>query len=154
MNVWYGGWEQVLFTGMHVFALQVVQRLLKAGADPKLTASSGMTPLHEAAFIGSGEITQLLLTAGADSRAMSSGKVSPLHFAAKRNSVEVAKLLLASGADLNVGTASGTTPLAQAANSGPPPPPPLEPPCRLAVSNFFGGSGPTKLAGLKGLQYA
>ena len=47
----------------------MVERLLRAGADPNQPQADGFTPLHAAAFHGDAAITGLLLLAGADPRA-------------------------------------------------------------------------------------
>ena len=93
-------------------ALQTVEYLLKAGADPNQKTADGCSPLAGAAAIGDVESSRLLLKAGADVRMPDNDGWTPLHHAvAWANSVEICELLLAAGADVNAADKDGDTPL-------------------------------------------
>ena len=109
----------------------VIDRLLKAGADPNapLTAS-GDTALMMAARTGTPEAIRVLLEANADINAKESwGGTTALMWAVSEGHLEAAGLLIAAGADVNarshyVAAANGRgfagrTPLADAATAKP-----------------------------------
>lgn len=73
----------------------LVAPLLHVGADPKLGIPSfGVTPLHDAAFLGNTELAQRLLDAGADPKAADNRGRTPLHYAGSPAMVD---LLVAKG---------------------------------------------------------
>ncbi|HEY4361211.1 MAG TPA: ankyrin repeat domain-containing protein [Bryobacteraceae bacterium] len=96
----------------------LVARLLKAGADPKVRNKLGSTPLAEAAFNANTEIIKSLLDAGADPNAAGPDGQTPLMLIARTANVAAAKLLLDKGANPNVKEAQKEqTPLMWAAAS-------------------------------------
>lgn len=62
-------------------AVDLVEKLLLAGADPDLTQSDGFTPLHAAAQHGDTRTAGLLLLAGADSGLRNAKSEDAAHFA-------------------------------------------------------------------------
>ena len=99
---------------------ELVDLLLKRGANVKSTNRVGWTALHNGAMNGNTGIVGDLIAAGADANARENFHgTTPLHWAAASGNVEVVKLLLAHGADPNVKeTFTGATPLIWAAASG------------------------------------
>ena len=77
----------------------VVNRLLKAGADPNVTNELKTTPLLEAAFHSNTDIIKLLLEAGADPNAAGPDGQTPLMLIARGDNVTAAKMLLDKGAN-------------------------------------------------------
>ena len=92
------------YTPLHVASMSgsgpVVAALLKAGADPKVTTSTGVTSLHLAALTGSAPAITQLLSRGADPNAKEpEWEQTPLMLAAARGRTEAVKALLKGGAD-------------------------------------------------------
>ena len=86
-------------------------------------SNDGVTPLHEAAFMGYKRMVELLLASKAEVNAKDKQGGTPLHRAATgpgrgRDAAEVAELLLANKADVNAKDNEGYTPLHFAAYSG------------------------------------
>jgi ankyrin repeat protein len=81
--------------------LELVQALIKAGADVKLKNKFGTSALTEAGILGSTPIIQALLKAGADPNFKNPNGETPLMAAARSGRVDAAKALLDAGADIN-----------------------------------------------------
>ncbi len=96
---------------------QLVQLLVKRGADPSVADQSGSTPLHVAAWEGKPRTARALLEAGATVN-FPAGQSSPLHKAAWVGHAETVELLLKAGAEPNARDADGQTPLHKAAFRG------------------------------------
>ncbi|MBV9508606.1 MAG: ankyrin repeat domain-containing protein [Acidobacteriia bacterium] len=80
----------------------LVSRLLKAGASPKVRNQLGSTPLGEAALNANPGMIKALLEAGADPNVAGQDGQTPLMLIARTAEVASAKLLLEKGANPNV----------------------------------------------------
>src|SRR5262249_5548376 len=81
----------------------IVAEMLKAGADPKLAGSNGITPLMMAATSGDADTARMLLERGADPNAKESDRgQTALAFAASFNRADAIRVLLKGGADPNL----------------------------------------------------
>lgn len=99
----------------------IVEKLLKAGADPQITSDGGWTCLHVSAVIqNSVEIVELLLSyCPSLLNAKTSTTLTPLHCAAEAGSQDVVRHLLSKpDIKLNAKDAFHTTPLLRAAQQG------------------------------------
>lgn len=95
------GWTPLHYAATN---LEILGDLLKAGADPKVADTTGITPLHVAAHAGNPECVRLLVEAGADPNLEGSMSetpnsevrlVTPLSLAAGRNDVAIAQEIIA-----------------------------------------------------------
>lgn len=83
---------------------EIVNLLIKAGADVNATDARGVTPLHVAAGSGVTSVIQILVRSGADvnakdlARDNGGGQETPLHRAAFRGHQEAVRKLIALGA--------------------------------------------------------
>ena len=80
---------------------QLVDRLIRAGANVKASNRYGITPLYLACVNGNAAIIEKLLDAGADVNAVSTEGETALMTAARTGNVDGVKVLLAHGADVN-----------------------------------------------------
>lgn len=80
---------------------QLVDRLIRAGADVKAANRYGITPLYLASVNGNAAIIEKLLNAGADANAVSTEGETALMTASRTGNVDAVKVLLAHGADVN-----------------------------------------------------
>ena len=80
---------------------QLVDRLIRAGANVKAANRYGITPLYLACVNGSAAIIGKLLNAGADANAESTEGETALMTASRTGNVDAVKVLLAHGADVN-----------------------------------------------------
>jgi len=101
--------------------LQSAQRLLRAGANPKLANRYGVTPLSLAATNRNAQMAEALLKAGADSNAKLPGGITMLMAAARTGNPEIVRLLIEHGADVKAkGEVYGETALVWAAEENHP----------------------------------
>jgi len=93
-----------LLTAIAFADLDLVQFLLRHGADPNVEVNDGYTCLLTAIESDADESTPIvaeLIRAGADIHAIGTNGWTPLHMAAARGQVEKARLLIDAGADVN-----------------------------------------------------
>jgi ankyrin repeat protein len=111
---------------------EIIDRLLKAGANVSAANRYGVTPLHLAAVNGDAATIKRLLDAGANVNSLGADGETPLMTVARGGHVEAAKVLIERGADIEAREAwHGQTALMWAR---PPrryggPPRPATPPC-------------------------
>jgi len=74
-------------------ALELLHRLLAAGASPNVRQQGGFTPLHEAAQRGHAEMVALLRQRGADAAALNDAGKTALDLAREHRHAEVERLL-------------------------------------------------------------
>jgi cytohesin len=98
--------------------MQVVARLLAAGADPDVKDLDGDAPLHITAEQCRSDLAELLLKHGADPNARDRHGFTSLHIAVWVRCGAVVEPLLRHGADPNARDAGGRTPLHRAADEG------------------------------------
>src|SRR5206468_2107141 len=81
---------------------EIIERLLIAGADPKVTVEGGETPLMSAARAGRADAVKVLVAHGADVNARESTRgQNALMWAAVEGHVPVIQALIEAGADVN-----------------------------------------------------
>lgn len=123
-----GSDETALVAASHAGYVEMVDLLLRAGANPNIPGRElGNYPLHSACYRGAEKpeyvknyvaITQLLIAAGADVNALDNDKSTPLHDAARYGSPAQVKLLVKARAKLDVYNRLGRTPLLEAVTWG------------------------------------
>ncbi|KAF8454413.1 hypothetical protein BGX38DRAFT_1173630 [Terfezia claveryi] len=110
--------EEALLGALEGNQIDIIQRLLAAGADPnRKNPQDCKDPLFVASSKGSLEAVQLLVEAGAEvnhhdiNQQSDTLFESPLIAAVQAGAVDVARYLLSVGADVNAKASSGHTPL-------------------------------------------
>jgi ankyrin repeat protein len=109
-------------TSLHLAAAHdrddIVELLLKYGADYNAKSDGGWTPLHNACEVGSETIVRVLIGAGSDVNAKLLNGMTPLHLAAQGGHIEAVKLLLErEDIKRNARDTFGSTPFLRAAQS-------------------------------------
>ena len=97
---------------------QVVDYLLKHGANPDMRDRDGATPLHAAASKGYGKIMRLLLAETENVNVQDMLGTTPLLSATVSGSTDVLKALLEFGADVNIPNNNQETPVWAATANG------------------------------------
>ncbi len=108
--------------------LQIVEILIKAGADVSVKDNFGLTPLHKVVNTGHKKIAEILVEHGADVNVKDERGETPLHKAAMlytdedellhaQKKKQIAKILIANGVNLDDRDKDGQTPLHNAAYS-------------------------------------
>ncbi|PSN33993.1 hypothetical protein C0J52_22497 [Blattella germanica] len=96
----YEGNLSLLHIAVTAGNLKIVKLLLQRGAHVNAKESSGVTPLHEAAWCGNEDME------------------SPLHYAARKGHIKICEELLNAGAKVNLCDHCNFTPLHEAARGG------------------------------------
>ena len=105
-----------LHWAVHLDNAEMVEALIKAGANAKAVNRDGATPLSIAALYGNPRVVEALLKGGADAKARGANGETMLMIAARNGNPAVIKLFAAAGADVNAKeTVRGTTALMWAA---------------------------------------
>ena len=95
------GGATALMAFASVGAVDLVEDLLRRGADLEARDEQGSTALMYAANAAEDEVVRLLVDAGADGDARDAEGSTPLMFAAQRGSTRAVKRLLAAGVDVS-----------------------------------------------------
>ena len=90
-----------LHWAVHHDDVDLVIRLLDAGADPEARNDYGATPMSEAAVVGNVRVIERLLDAGADVESPNPDGQTALMVVARTSNVAAAELLIDRGADVN-----------------------------------------------------
>ncbi|XP_056019553.1 ankyrin-2-like isoform X16 [Ostrea edulis] len=98
--------------------IDIVQELLKRGANVEAATKKGNTALHIASLAGHLNIVKLLVDNGAKYDVQAHVGFTPLYMAAQEGHADVVKYLLSSGANQSLSTKDGFTPLAVALQQG------------------------------------
>jgi ankyrin repeat protein len=97
---------------------EVIEFLIKKGADVNAKINNGFTLLHTAAKKGHAEITEALITAGAELDAQDKPGMAPLHWAVGEGHIAIVKALIKRGVVIETKNMVGHTPLHYAAMKG------------------------------------
>lgn len=100
-----------IFDAILFNSLDILELLIKNGANINKRDINGETPLFRAAGWNHPGPTEVLLKYGANTNIPNKNGETPLHFAAKYLHIKSIKILLKYGADPNVLTYTGATPL-------------------------------------------
>ena len=90
-----------LHYAVHQDDVELVRRLIRAGAHVTVKNDYGATPMSEAAIIANPTMIGLLLEAGADAESANADGQTALMVVARSGRVEAARLLLSRGASVN-----------------------------------------------------
>lgn len=96
-----------------------VRKFIEEGADVNYSDEQyRITPLHNAAHFGNGEVTRVLLENGADVNAKNAEGNTPLFAAVHQQNAEVTAMLIGKGADVNAKNNYGYAPIRAASRNG------------------------------------
>lgn len=90
---------------------EIMEYLLKKGANPNIINSEGISPLHDAILSGSTSTTEILIKYGADIDAKSISGETPLHIAVRKGKTEIVDLLINANANLKIKDNFGFLPI-------------------------------------------
>ncbi|HNW34207.1 MAG TPA: ankyrin repeat domain-containing protein [Candidatus Ozemobacteraceae bacterium] len=110
--------ETLLHFAAGVGSLEIVEELLKLGAQADLPDEFGWTPLHEACAHGHTNIVARFIDVHSNLEGISKKHETALHLAARSGFEEIVKLLLDAGANREVRNVHGETPLHVATADG------------------------------------
>ena len=97
---------------------EVIEFLIKKGADINAKDVKGLTPLHSAIWSGNVEIARLLIEEEADVTAEDKNGYTPVYYAVWKDQCEIVELLIKKRVDINLRDKHGATPLHYAVWSG------------------------------------
>ena len=97
---------------------EIVQMLLKGGADPNIQMEAGWTALMVASENGHSEVVPILLKGNADPNFQKKDGATALMYASQNGHSEVVQILLNGGADPNIQIEAGWTTLMVASQNG------------------------------------
>uniref|UniRef100_UPI0035901ADB E3 ubiquitin-protein ligase MIB1-like n=1 Tax=Myxine glutinosa TaxID=7769 RepID=UPI0035901ADB len=100
--------------------VEVLQLLLRHGADPEAQDNDGNRAIHHAMASPCAPVVVALCLAGADINVRNQHRKTPLHQAIRRANMEVARTLLQNGAHPSLQDCEGDSPLHEAVSSGVP----------------------------------
>ena len=102
-------------TALHIAAamgqVDIIDKLIQAGAEINKATGTGFTPLHWAVSRNQDGAVAALLAAGAAASPVANSGITPLHWAASRGNTALVAALIESGADIHALTESGHSPL-------------------------------------------
>lgn len=99
-------------TALHKVCVSTADLLLDLGAHINNRDYTGVTPLHDACFLGTAKVVEILLVRGATVNVRDFTGNTPAHNAALFvTNIAVLNILIAHGADINMQNAEGHTPL-------------------------------------------
>jgi len=118
-----GQYAYLKFTPLHFAAWKghkdIIQYLIKKGADIHAQDSDGSSPLYWAANFGHEEIVTTLIKNGAEVNSQNNFGITPLHGAAFKGYTDIVKLFIEKGSEINVkNNYQGRTPLQNAIEAG------------------------------------
>lgn len=96
----YNNDATALFLAVQNNNYEVAEILLKSGANPNLTASTGSTALHMAVGENNTKMVELLLNYGGSIERLNSKNVTPLYIASYLGYSEMVRILLKAGANM------------------------------------------------------
>jgi ankyrin len=96
----------------------VVDELLRRGANVNAATKKGNSALHIAALAGHERIVRALVKQGATVNSQSQSGFTPLYMASQENHVDIVRFLMANGASQTLATQEGFTPMAVAVQQG------------------------------------
>jgi ankyrin repeat protein len=100
-NVADGDGSTALLWAVHNDDVELVKKLLAAGADAKKANAYGATPMSEAAIVADVAVLDALLGAGADVESRNADGQTALMVVVRTSNVAAAELLIKHGADVN-----------------------------------------------------
>jgi ankyrin repeat protein len=92
----------------------IINTLLRCGADPDVFDKSSTTPLHAAAGLGSMPCVTALIYSGADLESRNRFGATPLHYAFQQGHMDVIEALIKEGASCEAENYFGETPISYA----------------------------------------
>ena len=109
-NSIYFGWTPLIIA-IRVFkcSIEMVECLIKSGADVNQEDNNGWTPFKAAIATQNLEITRLLATNGANINFIDSGGSTPIADALGIQNMEIVRCLVENGADVNIHNGNGGT---------------------------------------------
>ena len=101
-----------------IYYTDIVDLLIKGGADCNQGDEKGRTPLYAASLAGHADVVNLLIKGGADCNQADEEGRTPLYNASQGGHVDVVDVLIKCGADCNQADVEGKTPLYAASYAG------------------------------------